>query len=206
MGTDLLLDEEPVGNAENALHELCELNDRFNDRLTVRNLRLVEHYVVGNLNICAEIGWRSKNFHAVFQRADRPGDIGRNLEGGSLPRQHRANRKRIGPDADNGKIDVGDGGRIGSARRYDSTVFIESVEFMEYPKRSIPSLVWLQPMDEPLGVGLDALYFSYRVGFKSFDGATNGKTIAPPNLTTIRFNQNADKLVQRTPQIVNDVS
>ena len=44
-------------DGDGALGEICELAERFDNRLTLNNLRLAERYIDGTLNLLVEARW-----------------------------------------------------------------------------------------------------------------------------------------------------
>ena len=192
-----------------ALNEYCELLERFEDRLTLRNLRLAERYKNGDLKLLIDGCWdRTVNFRIILQGADRHeacGDAESRTEGFSTG-GHAANvnftiahrKQRGGPICHHG--------HVGGGYRNDSLVFIQGVKFMQNPQRGIPSFVWFQSPNEAVGFGADALYFSYRGFFKMLDGCTNRKSCSSTYLFTIGEDKVADELIECGPEIVDNVS
>src|SRR6266849_2488251 len=69
-----------------SVHKISKVMDRFNQRLTLRNLRLAERYVNGELNILPYFtlineGGINENFIACFQRFQRPWLDGETFKG-----------------------------------------------------------------------------------------------------------------------------
>lgn len=53
---------------DDALQEVDELIESFDNRLTLSNLRLPERYIDGKLKLLVEARWRSVDFNIVFER------------------------------------------------------------------------------------------------------------------------------------------
>jgi hypothetical protein len=51
----MLSENAPLGYSDDALHELDELLDRWENRLTVDNLALAERYLKGELRLIADM-------------------------------------------------------------------------------------------------------------------------------------------------------
>jgi len=60
---------KPAPFAQKLVDEASELFERFNDGLTLGNLRLIECYVDGRLNLLLEARWGTIDFYIVCQRA-----------------------------------------------------------------------------------------------------------------------------------------
>jgi hypothetical protein len=66
----MLSENAPLGYSDDALHELDELLDRWENRLTVDNLALAERYLKGEIRLIVsfeKIGRADKQFRAVLQ-------------------------------------------------------------------------------------------------------------------------------------------
>ena len=109
-------------------------------------------------------------------------------------------------DGHKGHVKLGENLDAGRSYRNDALVFVQGVEFMENPQRGIPTLVRLQPADQPLGFGANAPYFSYGVGFKVLNGSADGESAPASYLFSVRDDQIAHKLIERGAEIVNGVS
>ena len=192
-----------------ALGEYDELVERFDNRLTLGNLRLIERYRQGDLKIVLNGRWgEAIDFRIVLQRAD---EVCSHRDTSTCTNRARAGGRAadVHPSLKDGQerhIQLGEYLNTGRSYRNDSLVFVQSVEFMENPQRGIPTLVRLQPADQLLGFGANASYFSYGSGFKVFDGSADGKSACASYLFSVRDDQITHKLIERGAEIVNSVS
>jgi len=145
---------------DEALDKLGELTQRWENRLTLDNLALVERYIKAELRILvhlalvpgAGVGRDPQDYCALFERerALRWGD--------SRGQRHVPAGYGVG----------GDDGLVRHAHGDQEFVFVCDVETMETPKRVIPSLVRLGPLDEVHRFLGRSVYLFRRTGFKSF--------------------------------------
>ena len=77
---------------EGALDEYCQLLERFENRLTRRNLRLAERYIDGNLNLFIHARWLGTIDFRIVCQGINGSSIVRNAGGG---REELASRGRI---------------------------------------------------------------------------------------------------------------
>lgn len=138
-----------VEDIDNALRELDELMECWNNRLTFDNLALRKRYLKGDLDIpILIIIGGSKKLLAVAHGE-------RTLGAGNLSN-----------DAQN---DFGNShrGKPGPYRN-DRLVFVGDVQFGDYPKGFAPGFVWFEPADKLTSFLAGTLYFSYKGGFEFF--------------------------------------
>lgn len=201
-------------DSKGALDELCHLTKRFNDRLTLKNLRIKERYLKGDLNFLVEARWGAMEFNIVVHRKDasKPrGDSGGRHQG-DAPRWAATEANcSLGTHKHPRHTDLsGDLGRRASYG-YDHVVLVDDVEPMEGPSRTIPSTASFKPKDEPLGSGCDALYFSNGSGFKSFRGPVDVKpavprfTLLPSAISAVSAYKIADNVIKSGSKIVDGI-
>ncbi len=192
-----------------ALHEYAELVERFDNRLALCNLRLVERYRQGDLKVVLNGRWdEAIDFRIVLQRTDEfcsYGDTSARADGARAGGRMTEVQPAI-RDGHERHVQLGENLDAGRSYRNDALVFIQGVEFMENPQRGIPALVRLQPADQPLGFGANALYFSYGVGFKALTGSADGEAASASYLFSVRDDQITHKLIECGAEIVNGVS
>lgn len=195
-------------DCEGALNEYCELLERFEDRLTLRNLRLPERYRNGDLKLLIEGRWDGAiDFRIVLQGAYGD-EVGRDAEASAERfgfRRKLSYVKTPRTDADEGDGDFCQNTDIGSCYWDDSFVFVESVKLIQHPQRGIPSFVWLEPAYQRFGFGRNSIYFSNRFGFKVVDGSADGKPCSTRYLLLVGKDKFTNKLVEGGTQIVNGI-
>ena len=155
---------EQVGKTgDNALNELVHFVQRFEQRPTLDNLRLVNRYVEGKFHFALQ--FHDARFDidciAYFQRFDRTAEIGTGNE--------LKDSTRITPFADCGThppiIEFGGGSILephGSGEQ--KPVLVHIVQSSELPEPIIPSLVWFQSVDAFNCIAGGLLYFSTSLG------------------------------------------
>lgn len=197
-------------DSEGAFDEYCELVERFENRLSLSNLRLVERYGHQRLNLLVHACWGGTiDFYVVFQGIDgsRPGGDTRaaphRLPVWAGPTDAQAS---IRSDKHSWDRPASEGVNVRGGYRNDALVFIQGVEFMKNPQRGIPSLVRLQPLNEAAGLGANPCYFSNRVGFKVLGSAADGKARASTCLSLVVSNQITHEVVQTRPKVVDDIT
>jgi hypothetical protein len=194
----MLSENAPLGYSDDALHELDELLDRWENRLTVDNLALAERYLKGEIRLIVsfeKIGRADKQFRAVLQ--------------GVLPIARvdgeRKNRYLLGLPFDR-QPEVQPNVFIGGPYRYDRLVFVQSVKLVDHPKGFAPSLVWFETVNESFADRAHSLYFSRSVGFEFLHTAADWKACPGSDLPTVSQNQLANQLIQSRTQIVHNVA
>jgi hypothetical protein len=195
---------------DDAFDEVGVLFERFNDRLSFTNLALAKRYVEGSLNVALEARWGTIDFNIVFQRENGPKSSGHpsDFDGPPLTGGRGTDSKcAMGRHKHHWHLQRGRNLKRGGRYRNDTCVFVEDIKLMEFPKNGIPSFVWFKPKDEPLGLGANALYFGYASGFKLFSVAKDWKPVSSSICTLVLgADQVADKMIERGPQIVDDIS
>jgi hypothetical protein len=191
----------------NAINKLRDLGEKWNDRLTVDNLRLGERYANNEIHLLfyLRVGIDSEQFVACFQRAD----YFYGLEGrhgnwfSSLPLRpvHQE------PVILKGDADAGHEVCAGSGKQ--QAVLVDSVKIMDSPEAVIPSLVWFDRADCIQDISVRPLYFSLQRGFQlgvaGADGEGNGifgfpSVILPGAVKLER------QMIESASQIVDDIS
>ena len=163
----------PAENVERLFGELAELDHRWENRLTINNLAFAKRYIESKLRLAlyfrvslldSRLGADGKDYCAIFQGILPVGGV--DEEGGELDRL-------VVPR------DVHDYTRINaSARgpyRYDRLVFVQDVKLVELKDRFIPSVVWLEPLDNVDSLLAGTSYLFQSVGFKRFGCVADGE-------------------------------
>jgi hypothetical protein len=177
----MLSENGTLGYADDALHELDELLERWEHRLTVDNLALAERYLKGELRLIAdmeEIGGAGKKLRAALQGVCPVGWLdgyAEVLQPLPLPLDRQ--------------LDVQDHLLVGGPYRYDRLVFVQSVKLVDQPEWFAPAFVWFETVDETSGSPTDTLYLSHRVAFKFLSTIADRKPRLPSNLLSIREHQ-----------------
>lgn len=195
----------------NSLNQLRRLGKKWQDRLTMDNLRLDERYVVGQLNIWIHFKrtWRgaTSEFLAVLQDRDaRTLGIGLSLEGQTGGRWGRSERSDnaegppwCGTKADS-PISQAEGGNNQQA------VLVEIVKLVKSPEVLVPTLVRLRRFDELQRCRRNTVYYSWVKGLV-FLGSLADRISGPIcNRPPISLNQLTSQVVQRGTQVMHSVT
>lgn len=129
---------------DDAVHQLDQLTQRWQDRLSIENLRFVERYAKAELCLCVEMLFKEvglENYVAIFERKWRPRPVDDSV--GDIP--------DCGVNGDfKGNIGNLHGGRN------DSSMLINDVQPVQTPQGiALPSTVRLQRSDCFFNVGAD---------------------------------------------------
>ena len=176
-----------VEDIDNALRELDELEESWNNRLTLENLAFVKRYLEGKLDIriTLRIGGAQEHVAVINAGVDiGAGDfIADPTQGFDNP-----NGSQLGP------------------YRYDRLVFVDSVQFVDQPKGFAPALIGFESVNEPSEFLTGSLYFSYRIGFKFIERAGNRKAGSPCGLGAIDRNGGADGIIKGGAKIMRAIA
>lgn len=163
---------------QRAARKLDQLSERWNNRLSIDNLALAKRYIKGEMILLVDLavsrGSRhSKNCRAIFQR-ELPI---------SEPKPKNGEMKvcwRNHPDACGVASvkfsEVNPEGIVRGPYRNDHSVLVENVEFVGQPESLVvPSMVWLESLDNINSVLGRSLYRSAKFGYKFFGGGEDRK-------------------------------
>ena len=160
----------PAEGVERLFGELDELRKRWDNRLTINNLAFAKRYSESELRLVLNIrvshlAADGKDYCAVFQGILLVGGVdeeGGELDGRIFPRDlhnyAQINASARGP------------------YRYDRLVFVQNVKLVELKDRFIPSVVWLEPLDNVDSLLAGTSYLFQSAGFKRFGCVAHGKT------------------------------
>ena len=184
-------------DSDDLLGELSEIEQRWNDRLTINNLSLAERYLKGELRLvaCLQVGnGTDKQLRAILQGIFPIGGLNRDaghdlLYVGPFWRQLKPNRDVL----------------VGRPYRHDSLVFIQSVKLMDEPERFAPSFIWLEFVDDASDLSSNALYLSRRVGFKRLAVIADGEAGALCDLPMVDHDKLAHQIVQGRAKVMRDI-
>lgn len=211
--------EELLECYDSAAHKIVQMMERFNDRLTLDNLRLVERYAKGEvairINFMTEI---AGEYIAHFERAlDHRGSEERAhlrepLKGQSRARLERVPVRKIGhrpvhlPEPDSTKVYAG----ARTANRKNKAMLVDIVEAIEHPElMPITSLVRFERPERCKRVGADSrLYFSAKEGFISIHAPKNGEVelFVSDECSKMHKEKLVGEVIERAPQVLSGVS
>jgi hypothetical protein len=142
------------------IDQIHHMLERFDQRLTLTNLRLVERYMEMELHFLIEFGIRGRNekFIAYLERFADPGEVATRIV---LKDSLKVNQSPqwdgvIQPEAGSTVLDNGGD---------QQAVFVDVVKLAEAPEQVIPTFVRFDLMDSGYGLRGDSLYFSLHAGF-----------------------------------------
>ena len=177
--------------------KLRHILESFQDRFTVRNLRLSERYLKGEIHILVEFSIRgvSKKYCACFNRAFR-------TDGADLkvcewrPRMASLCELPVNNRRDIGTSEVNSNGE-------QQAVLVGAVQCVEHPEHvPLPALVGLNYVDRFYRFWPKALYFSHLFGTVFRGGIVNGeRNSLGVSLASAGLPELQGEVVQGTPQI-----
>jgi hypothetical protein len=189
---------------DDAIHQLRELGQKWQDRLTLDNLRLDERYLIGDLSVGVEfrpLGWADGDNLIAFlnywpSRAGGP--LGRG--GGEVdPHSYRTllpgRKEKARGDVTN--LHGGDD---------QHSVFVEVVQLVKAPEAVVPSLIRLCGLDELKRTRGDALYYSGVEGFIFLGSLANRVRGSLRRSASAGFNQLPCEVVQSGAQAVGGLT
>ena len=195
-----------------ALDKCRELMERFEQRLCLNNLRLIERYIKSELQILIQfrIGSIDEEFIACLQGEENVGGLEKSIKDRKLGSVERIIGISGGgpfhhPLHMSAKIDALKHG----ANCDQKAVLLDVVKSIENPEKIISSFVWFERIDRGERVLSRALYLSLFFGFV-FRGVVRNRKINPIGIWRCVPGIGTDKLVGEmidgTHQILNDVS
>jgi hypothetical protein len=154
---------------DDALYELEHFVERFNQRLTLDNLRLVERYLKFELHILLEfkVSGFDIEFVAHFQRFCGA------TKASPAYQSHQSSRVGHGiVDCHSGIVIDSHGPElVPRSRSEQQAVFVDVIQLVEMPKRVVPTSVWFESIDTFNRIWPRTLYFSSELGRHVFRGA-----------------------------------
>lgn len=208
---DMLASEKRRKLPDDAVHKSKQLMDRFNQRLRLNNLRLVERYVKGELHLIVRFFIRGTNEEFVADLQGAQGVVG--LEESRRWRQGRSDELLQTCYDMSAQIQVPES-------RSDSdqvAVLGEVVQFVEHPELvSFPSLVRFERIKGSNDACIDSLYFSLTIGFvlcesfgvfrdREVDVPTIHSRIALEEQSVSQVIENGNHIANRIPGDLRDV-
>ena len=180
-------DEQRLETVNQVVNRIKHVLERFEDRLTLDNLKLVERYLKGELQVLVlyKLSRKHGEHIACFERL--PSVVGGRNVVGVL----RANAFKEGADCD------------------QEAVLVDIVESMEPPKGVIPSLVRSASVDSFFSRLRHSLYFSGRFGHV-FRGVVRDREIGsfenPIIPRPVQPSKLKSEMIQCAPEISEGVS
>lgn len=201
-------------NSDDTLGAVCDVLKGFDDWLAECRAGFAERYANGKGHILTDWSWRGAvDFRIVCQGVSGLEAFRRSKTyvDERLPVRSRSSADRQALPIFSDEQKIGDAGpdrcmEMGYRYRNDALVFVEGVKLVEHPESGVPSLVWLQPMDEPLSFRTDGVYFSSSVLFKSFSATGDWEAVPDADLFAVRFHEFADGLVECGTKIVDGIA
>lgn len=184
--------------ADDPVDKMRRLMEKWENRLTLDNLRLGERYLKGeiqlNVHLCVPgSAADARDFCAVFRYADITGRVTKQVGIG-------ASRlvDRCPADADPEPFQP-------QARHEQEFVLVENVQLMDRPEVIVPSWVWFGLVDEYYRTRSDSLFSSTRVGSVFGKSFIKGVLMAPHDDSSVRLNEPAGEVIKGRMQVVYGV-
>jgi hypothetical protein len=158
--------EQMREQVDDPVNKVRELMEKWDKRITLDNLRLVERYLKGELEV-----------HILLRLSVESGQAGEfaailtYFEPIARAEQDRSSKCRdIAPgecSANQTGIPCLVKGGINDSHSHDGqpTVFVDIVKFVENPEVLVPTIVWLECLYDAYSARGNSLYFSKRLGF-----------------------------------------
>ena len=198
--------EKPPELIDDVLDKLNKLMERWNDRLTMNNLRLAERYFKAKLHILVHfrVGGIDEEFVAHLQRVQIVGGFKEQVElreDRQFPRQLRHVPQDVGTDVNAPE---------GRPNGYQQAVLVGVIQFMEHPElMSLPTLVRLDRANRFYSGLRQALYFSGAIGFVFRGSVLNRKVDMAAGIAGCKRADHEElerEMVQGAAEAVNGVA
>lgn len=187
---------------DDALRVASELSERWEQRLTLNNLALAKRYLKGELIICLAFAVSRGSGDLEYGRAvlKRVHTVGgsdvdaREDDWFILPRdRHRDMHRKVS---------------VSGPYRNDRLVFVQDIEVMDCPEGLIPTLVWLEPLDQPSRACIGSVYFSRKMATVVLSLVEYGKAMIAHDRVGSAGGANsvAKGEVQPSSDVVNDIA
>jgi hypothetical protein len=200
------LNQKRFETRNEVVDQIKHLLERFDQRLTLDNLRLAERYIESKLHLLVHfcIGGIDEEFVACLQRKHTV--IGPEESFGEV----EVLTEFIGPQPLHMCSHMGTQVKAaeGGANGKNQAVFIDIVKSVEDPERVIPSLVWFDRVDRVYGTLPHALYFSGSFSFV-YRGIVNNRKVdvlERPLPVCSHKDQMISQMVQGAPEILENVT
>jgi hypothetical protein len=185
--------EERNELVDNAVNNIAKIMQKWDDRLTLGNLRLVERYLKGDIEVLIHFRESKSDvgeYCAVFKHAELAG-----CHAGDL--NHDGSVSCI---KDQGSV-------LDVARDHkQESMLVDVVKLVKYPDRIVPSFV---RVDSPYRVydnRVDALYFSKQRGFEFGGALRDWKIGCLSGCSSIGFDKLPSQMVETASQSVKNFS
>jgi hypothetical protein len=196
-----VLNEQVTKAEDDGIDQIRQLTKRWENRLTLHNLRITERYLKGESRIIVVL--RAPNlltdtekFCAIIERPS----ILRGLQQDALLefRGQESRRETFG--------NVDHDSSMGGSDNKEQTMFVGIVKFIEAPEFLSPAAVWVERADSVFSFLGHSLYFSFKYGFVLCGSLGNGK---PSNtvsgLVPVGQDKVPSKMIEGSSEILQDV-
>ena len=159
---------EFVLHARNDVFDVVgDLNERWQNRLTLDNPNFVERYVKVELHILVyfRVGMIGEQYVAILQGENKVLGNKRNLIWPIVPGSKTTLSGGINMDHSPWQNRSGGDSAQRHSHRNQESVFVDIIKLTENPERVVPTFVWLKTVDNSDSVIPHALYFSLTRGF-----------------------------------------
>ena len=183
--------EEPIKHANGVSDEVSHMIQRSKDRLTLKNLRLTERYIKGELEILVLLSFIGAGGEIHDFIASHKAETS-----GVKPEQRPILGKHINPPIIRSEL----------SSDYES-VLIDDIQTVKMPKGQVSSMTRLYVADEFFSVYAHTLYFSLREGrCVLLGGVTNRKISVSGRFVPIRPHQLKRQMVESTPNVMDCIT
>lgn len=205
------MSEKSSERVDDPLDKMKKLNEKWKNRFTADNLRIVERYCHKELDIalhCRRMGAAGTRPTSALSSNPQ-----------TLPEVERedlvgieAGKRNPEGSANPVVVSLRDSGRPVSAPGSHSandqkSMFVEIVKLMERPEAVVPALVGIQSIDQAYGGGLQSRYF-----FSGLLGLVSGETLANRErgiagwLGAISLDKLSNQMIDGGSEVVNGIA
>ena len=198
--------------ADKGVNELAHLVKKWNDRLTLQNLRLCERYLNNEIHIIVQLALTGTSgqaklcdYVAVFQYADcvTRSKVERLLPNGIGPFDVRAVLTQ--PFTAVSQSVHHDASHRGSAND-EMSVLVDIIQLVDQPEGLAPSIIRLGSVDEFFRARIDSLYLSQKLGFVFGRDIVNGELVRLARCSAVGLNELPNQMIEGGPQVVNGIA
>jgi hypothetical protein len=189
--------QERLELADDPVHKLRKLMDKWKDRLAPNNLRFAERYLKGEIEIRV-------HYRPVKQSAEGAEfcAIFKNLGIGGVVRHLEGDVSRITC----GSSELKEAAHVPESNNQQEAVFVEVVELVEFQEVIAPALVRLNRVDEAYRSCAHSLYLSRSSGYVIGRSLVNRKAGILGRCLPVSLNELPSQVIERAAEVVNNIS
>jgi hypothetical protein len=198
--------EKAVELVDDAIHQLDKLNEKWQDRLSLDNLRISERYVKGTIDLLVHIYVREPDdlgYFCAILRYHEP--TARRIANQSLSVGHELSHGRnVGEQVSELRVIVAKAeSREAIAHDQQQAVFIDNVKLVELPEAIVPSSIRLEGIKDANRGRANSLYHSLKLGFVYGSSLADGKISPFGRDFAVGLDQLPSQVVEAAPKLMD---